>query len=221
MMRRDVMAVGLRAWSRTRPRATAEPRAPIEGGNAGIQQLRRQPRHRARAIPRPNRTCARSPNICTPATPGRRQDVRRPAIVGDHFEQRPGQRARSASGRSSASSRPSCSSATRRAAFGLVQIRRGHHDGDPLRRGTRRAVSRTRAATPDRRRSSARRARSASARGPACRPARASVSCRPTADRPVASRNGVSWVISSRRSRRPGSRARRGSRRRRRCSRRH
>ena len=47
-----------------------------------------------------------------------------------------------------ASSRPSCSSATRAAALGFVQVRRGHHNREAARRGTRTAASRTRGATP-------------------------------------------------------------------------
>ena len=67
-----------------------------------------------------------------------------------------------------------------RAALGLVEVRRRHHDGEAAARETPRAASRTRGATPGRRRSSARRARAPAARGRACRPAPASASCRPT-----------------------------------------
>ena len=89
-----------------------------------------------------------------------------------------------------------------RAALGFVEVRRRHQDGDALARGTATAASRTRGATPDRRPSSARRAGSPPARGPACRPARASASCRRTADRRAGRGTCVSCVISSRRSRR-------------------
>ena len=88
-----------------------------------------------------------------------------------------------------------------RAALGLVEIRRRHEDREAATEELGEQLPELAARHRDRRRSSARRAAGSSARARACRPAPASASCRPTGDRPAACRNGVSCVISSRRSR--------------------
>ena len=134
---------------------------------------------------------------------------------------RPGRLSRSASGVSTTSSAPLGQQRDARAALGLVQVRRGHHDRDALREELRQQLPELAA----RHRIDAGRRLveqdELAARGRACRRARASASCRPTAGRPAAPRNGVSCVMSSSRSRRACvAAAGRGSRRRTRCSRR-
>ena len=171
-----------------------------------------------------SRTCARSPNACTSSTPGMR---------AQHVERR------TRGGRRSTSN--SCPGSARlqrrrrverqqpalvqqrdaRAPLGLVQVRRRHHDREALRQELRQQLPEL---APRHRIDAGRRLveqQDLAARGRACRPAPASASCRPTADRRGGARNGVSCVISSSRSRARAIVARRrGSRRRTRCSRR-
>ena len=172
------------------PAVRSAGRAAIGGVGRGV---RRQPHVRALAKGL-HRHHAGQPAQPHPAPAGADARAARTA--------RPETCARSAAGASSASSAPFVQQRDARAALGLVQVRRRHHDGDALRAERRQQLPELAA----RHRIDAGRRlveqNRAAARAPACRPARASASCRPTVDRPGRERNGVSCVMSSSRSRR-------------------
>ncbi len=140
-------------------------------------------------------------HVCDAGQRGERLERRTRRIRHD-LEQLPAEALPAASpGASSASRLAVVQQRDARAALGLVQVRRRHHDRQTAARGTRTAASRTRGATPDRRRSSARRAAGSCG---SCTSVQASASfCFMPPDSRSArrARNGVSCVISSSRSR--------------------
>ena len=173
---------------------------------------------------RSSRTCARSPNSCTSATPGSRcEHVDRAAAIASTMtsSSAPGERRAQRRRRVEREQPALVQQRHARAALRLVEIRRRHHDRDALREELRQQLPEL---APRHRIDAGRRLveqDQLAARGRACRRAPASASCRPTAGRRSRARNGVSCVISSSRSRAArDSRARRESRRRTRCSRR-
>ena len=85
---------------------------------------------RAGAVARSIRTCARSPNICTSATPGMRaQHLGRAPVIGDDdLEERAGQRRAQRVGPIEREQPSLVQQRDARAALGLVEVRRRHHD---------------------------------------------------------------------------------------------
>ena len=182
-------------------------------------------------MPRPRvpraatRTCARSPNDLDVLRRRATRRAHRPAVAARRRRPRtasPAWRACSAAGLVERDQHaPSCSSATRpqRSASSRygVAITIVRPVGQELRQQLPELAPRHRI-------DAGRRfveQQHVAARGPACTRARASASCRPTADRRAASRNGVSCVIVEEAiARRARSAARRASPRRTRCSRR-
>ena len=148
----------------TRPRAT---RARARGRSPRCRRGGARARARARRRADSRRKRSRSPNASRSCTARHRGELASRRRAGARRSARASPSppaARIASGVSTPSTAPRDRQRDARAALGLVEVGGREQDRDPARGGSRRAGARSRAATPDRRRSSARRARSA----PAC-----------------------------------------------------
>ena len=216
---RAAISVDEHVLERRRHGADARDAAARRARSAVVDRARRRRRRRAveRARARARRTSARR------ATPGSAASMSSGGarLSADHLEQLPGEPRCRRRRRVEREQPALVQQRHARAALGLVEVRRRHHDRDALRRGTPTAASRTRGATPDRRRSSARRAAISCG---SCTSVQASASfCFMPPDSRSARRRAERRQLRHLEqpiARAPGSRARRGSRRRTRCSRR-
>ena len=136
--------------------------------------------------PSPSVTCTRSPKTCASTTPGKPREGRRPPSAPGAMTSsiRPVMSVRSRAGSSMASTRPSCSSATRvqrsassRYGVDIRMVMPCARNSDSSFQNSRRETGSTPVVGSS--------SRISSARGRACRRARASASCRPTAGRPA------------------------------------